>query len=89
MIRGALVGLIYHRSLNVQSNSHDVGSSVSLISTDVGNLETVGEMLHECWAQFLEVIVGTAILASQVGWLFPVPFVIIICSFLNPFEVSV
>jgi hypothetical protein len=49
------------------------------MSNDVSNLETVGEMVHEFWAQILEVIVGMAMLASQIGWLFPVPLVIIFC----------
>lgn len=80
MIRGSLVGLIHYRSLNIQSGAHDEGNAVSLMSNDVGNIETVGEMAHEFWAQILEVIAGTVMLALQIGWLFPVPLVIIFCK---------
>lgn len=81
MIRGALVGLIYHRSLNIQSAKHDDSNAVALLNTDVDSLESVGEMFHETWAQFLEVVIGTALLARQIGWLCPVPLVIICCEY--------
>ena len=77
MIRGALVALIYHRSLQVDSCTHENGTAVTLMSSDVSNLETVAEMAHETWAQALEVLIGTGLLANQIGWLFPVPIFII------------
>jgi ATP-binding cassette subfamily C (CFTR/MRP) protein 1 len=80
MARGALVGLIYQRSLQVRSASYEDGNAVTLMSTDVDNVQDVGEMFHETWAQFLEVVVGTMILATQIGWLFPVPLIIIVCK---------
>ncbi|KAG4437815.1 hypothetical protein IFR05_006702 [Cadophora sp. M221] len=81
IIRGSLVGLIYHRSLEVESGKHEDGNAVTLLNTDVENIDSVGQMFHETWAQFLEVLVGTALLARQIGWLSPVPlFVIFLCS---------
>lgn len=35
-------------------------------------------MLHESWALSVEVVIGSVFLANQVGWLWPVPHVIII-----------
>lgn len=84
MIRGALVGLIHQRSLNRSSGSYDDGSAVTLMSTDVDSLDTVAEMFHESWAQFLEVIVGTTLLARQIGWTCLVPLLIIFRKVLNP-----
>ncbi|OBT68976.1 hypothetical protein VE03_01419 [Pseudogymnoascus sp. 23342-1-I1] len=66
MVRGALVGLIHHRSLNVQLAHGADQSSVSLMSTDVDSIDTIGEMFHETWAQLLEVILGTVMLAEQI-----------------------
>ncbi|KAE9376652.1 ABC transporter [Stipitochalara longipes BDJ] len=80
-IRGALIGLIYQRSLNVQSASYEDGSAVTLMSTDVDNVQGVGEMFHEAWGHLLEVIIGTSILATQIGWLWPIPLIMIVfCS---------
>jgi hypothetical protein len=84
MIRGALVGLIHQRSLGVRSGSYEDGKSVTLMSTDVDSLQDIGEMFHETWAQFLEVIIGTSLLATQIGWLCPVPLTIICCELLEP-----
>lgn len=80
MIRGALIGLIHHRSLHVQSGSYDDADAVTLMSSDVDNLDSTGEMFHETWAQLLEVIVGTTLLAVQIGWLCIVPLFIIFCK---------
>ena len=83
MTRGALVGLIHQRSLNRSSFSYDDGSAVTLMSTDVDSLDSVAEMLHETWAQFLEVISGTTLLAWQIGWTCLTPILIIFRVFSN------
>ncbi|KAH8663507.1 ABC transporter [Tricladium varicosporioides] len=81
MTRGALVGLIYHRSLEVSSCGYEDGNAVTLMSSDVDNLSTAGEMFHETWAQVLEVLIGLALLANQLGWIWPLPlFFIFLCS---------
>ncbi|KAH9209825.1 P-loop containing nucleoside triphosphate hydrolase protein [Leptodontidium sp. 2 PMI_412] len=81
IIRGSLIGLIYHRSLEVESGKHEDGNAVTLLNTDVESIDSAGAMFHETWAQFLEVLIGTALLARQIGWLSPVPlFIIFLCS---------
>ncbi|KAK3394647.1 ABC transporter type 1, transmembrane domain-containing protein [Podospora didyma] len=81
MIRGTLVGLLHEHSLAAPSELYGDGKVLSLATTEVEALETTAVMFHETWAQALEVIVGTYLLARQVGWLWPVPHVIIIvCS---------
>jgi ATP-binding cassette, subfamily C (CFTR/MRP), member 1 len=77
MTRGALIELLYHRSLLVSSSKYDDASAVTLMSNDVDNLEGTGEMLHETWAQMVEVVIGTCLLAKQIGWLCLVPLFII------------
>jgi len=83
MARGALIGLIYQRSLHAQNASYEDGSAVTLMSTDVDNVQDVGEMFHEAWAYLLEVIIGTSLLATQIGWSWPIPLVIIVCECLG------
>ena len=54
MVRGAMICLIYQRSLHVQNASYEDGSAVTLMSTDVDSVQDVGQMFHEAWAQLLE-----------------------------------
>lgn len=79
-MRGALVGLVFNKTLQSQSNNHDRGKSVTLMNTDVDSLSGIGRMAHDIWAYFLELAIGMVILTSQVGWLSPVPLVIIVCK---------
>ncbi|KAH0490116.1 hypothetical protein TgHK011_001599 [Trichoderma gracile] len=81
MIRGAVVGLIHRKSLNHISSNYDDGKAVTLMSTDAENVGQSARFFHETWAQIIEVLIGTAMLAKEVGWIFPVPIVIIFfCS---------
>ncbi|KAE8154272.1 putative ABC transporter [Aspergillus avenaceus] len=79
MFRSALVGLIHHRTMHLQSGRPDSGAPVTLMSVDVEILSSSAEMLHETWGYMLEVIVGTALLASQVGWLCLIPLLLVMC----------
>lgn len=83
MIRGAVVGLINNKSLSQQSSGYDDGRAVTLMSTDADNVGQAASMFHETWAQFMEVVLGMAMLAREVGWVFPVPLVIIFCKLLS------
>jgi len=83
MVRGALVSLVYQRSLHVKNADYEDGSAVTLMSTDVDNVQDIGQMFHETWAQVLEVIIGTSLLATQIGWMWPVPLIMIVCEFLD------
>lgn len=80
MTHGALVGLIHHQCLQLQSGPYHDNSAVTLMTTDVDSLESMGEMFHESWAQLLEVIIGTYLLTRQIGWFGPVPIFIIFCQ---------
>lgn len=79
MIRGAVVGLINKKSLNQHFNSYDDAKAVTLMSTDTENVCQSARFFHETWAQVIEVVIGTAMLAREVGWICPVPLVIIFC----------
>jgi ATP-binding cassette, subfamily C (CFTR/MRP), member 1 len=80
MIRGAVVGLINNKSLSQQSGGYDDGRAVTLMSIDADNVSDAASMFHETWAQMVEVVLGMAMLAREVGWVFPVPLVIIFCK---------
>ncbi|KAI1405376.1 putative ABC transporter [Hypoxylon fuscum] len=84
VIRSALVGLIHHKTMNSPVSTYNDGNdgkAVSLMSTDVDSLDNMGEMFHETWAQVIEVLIGLALLAREVGWLWPLLIVLIfLCS---------
>ncbi|KAK2035131.1 P-loop containing nucleoside triphosphate hydrolase protein [Colletotrichum zoysiae] len=81
MIRGAVVGLINNKSFSQQSTGHDDGRAVTLMSTDAESVSQAASMFHETWAQVIEVLLGTTMLAREVGWVCLVPYVIIFfCS---------
>ncbi|KAK0618103.1 P-loop containing nucleoside triphosphate hydrolase protein [Bombardia bombarda] len=84
MIRGSLIGLLHERSLVALTDAYGHGKTAALVTTDVSALEDTAEMFHETWAQILEVIIGTALLAKQVGWVWPLPHVITIGELVPP-----
>lgn len=81
MTRGALTGLLCNHILEARGEDEEDGKVVTLISNDISNVENSGEMVHETWGQASEVVLGTFLLARQVGWLWPVPLVFIFCNF--------
>ena len=80
MFRGAVVGLIYNRTLVLQSDVWDESSAVTLMSTDVDRIaDTVGDV-HETWARLIEVAIGIWLLARQLGWVCVVPIIVVLCK---------
>jgi len=81
MTRSALVGLIHDHTMKLPSVSCDNGAATTLMSTDAESLEGIGEMVHEIWAQIVEVVIGIWLLAGQVGWIWPLPLFLIYCMY--------
>ncbi|KAH8194053.1 hypothetical protein TruAng_011783 [Truncatella angustata] len=79
MTRGVLVSLIHHKTLHAGSNTLSEGKVVTLMSNDVDSLIEAASMFHETWAQVVEVTIGIVLLASEVGWLWPLPLIFIFC----------
>jgi hypothetical protein len=63
--------------MNSPSVAYDGGEATTLMSTDADSLGSVAEMIHETWAQIIEVVIGIRLLASQVGWIWPLPLFLI------------
>lgn len=77
MTRSALTGLIHDKTMRSPSISYEDGEATTLMSTDAEALDGISEMLHEIFAQIIEVVVGIILLAKQVGWIWPLPLVLI------------
>ncbi|KAI1820889.1 putative ABC transporter [Xylaria intraflava] len=86
MTRSALVGLIYDKTMKLPSITYDNGEATTLMSTDADGLDGFAEMVHETWAQIIEVLIGIILLANEVGWIWPLPlFLIYLCSHMSRF----
>ncbi|KAI1756695.1 putative ABC transporter [Xylaria castorea] len=86
MTRSALVGLIHEKTMNLPSVAYDTGEATTLMSTDADSLDGIAEMIHEIWAQVVEVLIGIRLLANQIGWIWPLPlFLIYLCSHMSRF----
>ncbi|KAL2070754.1 hypothetical protein VTL71DRAFT_13780 [Oculimacula yallundae] len=84
--KSALVGLIHHHTMQLPSVFYDNGEATTLMSTDADGLADIGTMVHETWAQVLEVIIGIVLLAREVGWIWPLLlFLIYLCSHMSRF----
>ena len=77
MFRGALVSLIYNRTLTLRAGVYDGSAAVTLMSTDVDRIVSSLEDLHEVWARLIEVIIGIFLLERQVGWVCIAPIVVV------------
>lgn len=83
MTRSALVGLIHHKAMESPSIAYDDSEAVTLMSTDAGSLDGIAGMIHETWAQVIEVLIGIILLAREVGWVWPLPLVLIYCKYVT------
>lgn len=82
MTKSALVGLIHNKTMKSASFAYDNGEAITLMSTDADNLDGIAEMVHETWAQVIEVLIGIGLLANQVGWIWPLPLFFIYCKYI-------
>ncbi|QGA21426.1 hypothetical protein EYB26_009136 [Talaromyces marneffei] len=81
MTRGALISLVHHQSLHMSTTGFKDSEALTLVSSDIDNIESFGETFHETWTRLLEVIIGTMLLAAQIGWFAFLPLVIVFgCS---------
>jgi ATP-binding cassette subfamily C (CFTR/MRP) protein 1 len=77
MFRGAAVSIIYKQALLAREGSYDKSEAVSLMSTDVDEIAFCLEELNECWACFIEVVIGITLLTGQLGWVSLVPLFVV------------
>ena len=77
MFRGAVVGLIYNRTLILHDGVYDESAAITLMSTDIDRIAISLQLLHETWPQLLEVAIGIALLARQLGWVCVFPLIVV------------
>ena len=79
MFRGALISLIYSKSLVISDGAHDNKAALTLMSTDVDRIASSLQTVHEIWANFFELGIALYLLERQVGVATVVSVALIIC----------
>lgn len=80
VIRGALVSMIYSKTLKLKLSGSQDAPAVSLMSADVGGITTTIDGLHDIWASTIEVGIGMYLLWVYAGVGFIVPLVLAVIS---------
>ena len=78
MFRGATVALVYEHMLVLPVGVYDESAALTLMGTDVDRIVLCIANLNECWARVIEVAVGIALLAMQLGWICVMPVIVVI-----------
>ncbi|KAG9248121.1 P-loop containing nucleoside triphosphate hydrolase protein [Calycina marina] len=67
MTRGALISLIYRKTLQLKLTALGDSKPVTLMSTDVQRIASGLEFMHDAWAAFIEVPIALWLLQRQLG----------------------
>ncbi|MCJ1404727.1 hypothetical protein MMC11_007953 [Xylographa trunciseda] len=81
MVRGALVSAIYKKATEVSIASLDTSAVVTLMSTDITNIEDGLSTVHELWANFVQVCIATVFLGRELGATCVIPITVaVLCA---------
>ncbi len=67
MYRGALVSLVFKKTMDLDPSAVRESAPVTLMSTDVEGIALGGTSIHDIWASFLELPVALYLLYTHVG----------------------
>lgn len=78
LVRGALVDIIYSKSLEVELSVAQKAAPAGLVTADVERIDFTLEKLHSLWASTIELGIGIFLLEREVGWACIAPAVVAI-----------
>ena len=84
--RGALMVLIYRKSLSLSYIKGGIGDVVNLISNDCNRIAEACVNGHYLWAAFVEYLVIAGLAFQDIGFLPALPALILICCILLPLQ---
>lgn len=76
MFRGAMVSLIYARTLELQDGVYNESASLTLMSTDIDRIARSLETVQDIWAKVVEIGIGIWLLERQLGWVCIAPIIV-------------
>ncbi|EXJ53578.1 uncharacterized protein A1O5_13145 [Cladophialophora psammophila CBS 110553] len=80
LVRGALVALVYSETVSMEQTFDDPSAVLTLMSTDVDRVCQSLFALPDLWSRPLELVVGTILLALQIGWVSVMPLIVVFLS---------
>jgi ATP-binding cassette, subfamily C (CFTR/MRP), member 1 len=83
MLRGALVGIVYSKTLLLQDGVYDESAALTHMSTDVDRIGLSMMNMNEIWARLIEVAIGVWLLERQLGAVSIVPIIVVVGEFLQ------
>jgi ATP-binding cassette, subfamily C (CFTR/MRP), member 1 len=78
MFRGAMVSIIYAKTLEMRTGGLEESAALTLMSTDIDRLIVSIESLCEIWAYIIEMGIGIWLLERQIGWVCVAPIILVI-----------
>ncbi|CRG84683.1 hypothetical protein PISL3812_01936 [Talaromyces islandicus] len=80
-IRGAIVSMIYEKTLEVRSNTDNDLPALTLMSNEVENISIGIQNAHETWASLIELGIAVYLLEIEVLWAAGIPAAISLAVF--------
>lgn len=68
LIRGALIDIIYRKSLDIELSAAQKAAPVGLVTAEVERIDITIEKWHSIWASVIELAIGIFLLEIEVGW---------------------
>lgn len=78
IFRGAVVSLIYAKTLEMRAGGVDESAALTLMSTDIDRLAVSLQNLCEIWARIIEMGIGIWLLERELGWVCVAPIILTI-----------
>lgn len=78
MVRGALVSAIYEKTTEISITALDNSAAVTLMGADVDRILNGLRMVHEFWANLVQVGVASWLLQQELGIAFIAPIFLVI-----------
>ncbi|KAE9374191.1 canalicular multispecific organic anion transporter 1 [Stipitochalara longipes BDJ] len=88
IIRGSLVTAIYRKTTEISLTALDNSAAVTLMSTDVERIINGLRMMHEFWANLVQVCIATWLLQRELGVACVAPIAISMASMIGAFCLS-
>ena len=82
MFRGAMISMIYTKSLDIPSSSYDDAAALTLMTADLDRMIMAFEGLSQLWAYVIEIAIGVSLLARQVGWICVAPILVVASGYI-------
>ncbi|KAH7420082.1 putative multidrug resistance protein, partial [Cadophora sp. MPI-SDFR-AT-0126] len=86
--RGAVVSLIFSKTLKQHADLQDKEASLTHMSSDIDQLTFSLDALCQVWAQVIELVIGLYLLSRNLGWVCVAPIVIVVISTLCAGQVT-